>query len=199
MRRTPLRSTPSCTPRRGEASLAGWRAGAALALVEDGRGDEARELVLAEDFQSIPWDQAWSSAMFVWAIVCSRLRVVERAGELYELLATFAGQLAATPGNVFGTLAGALGALAGTLGRYDEAEVHFAAAAEIEDSFGASMFLAHTHARWAHALIARGRPEDLDRAQPILENAHEAAIRLNAEGITREITECRDALAALSR
>ena len=38
-------------------SLSAWRAGAALALIESGREDEARELALAEDFQSVPWDQ----------------------------------------------------------------------------------------------------------------------------------------------
>ena len=55
-------------------SLAAWRAAAALALIESGREDEARELALAEDFQSVPWDEVWSVAMFVWADVCSRLR-----------------------------------------------------------------------------------------------------------------------------
>lgn len=45
------------------------------------------------------------------------------------------------------------------------------------------------------ALIARGRPEDLDRARPMLEQAAETAERLGAEGITREIAESRAALA----
>jgi hypothetical protein len=179
-------------------SLAAWRAGAALALIEDGREDEARALALAENLQSIPWENAWSTAMIIWAIVFSRLRLVERAGELYELLAPFSGQLAAAPGTVFGTVAWALGTLAATLERYEQAEVHFATAAEIEERLGAPIFLARTHAAWARALIARGRPEDLDRAQPMLNQAHDTAARLGAEGITREIAECRAALAATS-
>lgn len=34
----------------------------------------------------------------------SRLRIVERAGKLYELLAPFSGHLVAAPGTVFGTV-----------------------------------------------------------------------------------------------
>ena len=180
-------------------SVAAWRAAAALALIESGREDEARELALAEDFQSIPWDQTWFIAMFLWADVCSRLRVLDRAGELYELLAPFSGQLAATNGVVvLGSIAWALGTLATTAERYEEAEGHFAAAAEIEARLGAPLFLARTHAGWARALIARGRPEDLERAQPMLEQADEAAGRLGAEGITREVAECGAALAAIT-
>lgn len=178
-------------------SLAAWRAAAALALTEGGRADEAREMLLAEDFQSIPWDQAWSVTVAGWAVVCSRLRIVDRAAELYELLAPFSGQLAAPPSTVSGTLAWALGTLATTLERYEQAEGHFAAAAEIEESLGAPLFLARTRAAWARALIARGRPEDLDRAAPMLDQADDVATRLGAEGIAHEITECRAALAAI--
>jgi tetratricopeptide (TPR) repeat protein len=182
-----------------EDSLAGHRAGAALALIESGREDQAREMLFAEDLQSIPWEQAWSTAMILWTMVCSRLRIVERAGELYELLAPFSGQIAAAPATVFGTVAWALGVLAAMLERYEEAEGHCAAAAEIEQSLGAPLFLARTHAAWARALIARGRPEDLERAQPMLEEAHDTATRLGAGGVTREIVECRAALAADAR
>ena len=179
-------------------SLAAWRAGTAIALIETGREDQARKLALAEDFRSIPWEQAWASAVVGWALVCSRLGVVERAGELYELLTPFSGQLAATANSVSGTIDWALGTLATTLERYEQAEDHFAAAAEIEENLGAPLFLARTHAAWARALIACGQPEDLDRAQTMLEEADDTATRLGAEGITREIKECRAALTAVS-
>jgi class 3 adenylate cyclase/tetratricopeptide (TPR) repeat protein len=179
-------------------SLAVWRALTALALIESGREDEARELALAENFQSIPWDLAWSSAMILWVMVCSRLGLVDRVGELYEMLAPFSGMLAVAGITVWGTIGWALGTLAATQQRYEEAEGHFAAAAEIERSLGAPLFLARTHAAWARALIVRGRPEDLDRAQPMLEEAHDTATRLGAGGVTREIVECRAALGAVS-
>jgi class 3 adenylate cyclase/tetratricopeptide (TPR) repeat protein len=178
--------------------LAAWRALAAHALIEEGRGDEARELALAEDMRNIPWDQAWSAGAFAWAIVCSRLGVVERAGELYELLTPFSGQLAATPGMVSGTFAWALGTLATTLERYEQAEGHFATAVEIEERLGAPLFLARTRVGWARVLIARGGPDDLEGAKSMLEQAEEAAERLGAEGVMREVAECRGALAAIS-
>jgi AAA ATPase domain/Adenylate and Guanylate cyclase catalytic domain len=179
-------------------SLAAHRAAAALALIESGREDEAREMLLAEDLQSTPWDSAWTMPMILWAVVCSRLGVVDRAGKLYELMAPFSGQIAALPSMVFGSFAWVLGMLAATLERYEQAERHFAAAAEIEQCLGAPLLLARTHAAWARALIARGRPEDLNRAQRMLDQAEETAVCLGAEGITREITECRVALAAVS-
>jgi class 3 adenylate cyclase/tetratricopeptide (TPR) repeat protein len=180
----------------GADSVAGWRAAAALALIDDGRWDEARELTDAEDLQSIPWDQAWSVGAFWWAVVCSRLGLVERARELYELLAPYSSRLVAPPGTVAGTFAWALGLLATTLGRYDQAEDHFAAAAEVEGRLGAQLFLARTHAGWARALIARGRPEDLERAGDMLEQADQTAVRLGAAGTSREVEEARASLAA---
>jgi class 3 adenylate cyclase len=177
-------------------SLSVSRAAAALALIESQRADEARELALSEDFQSVPWDSVWALAMFLWADVCCRLELDERAGELYELLAPSAGQLAVTV-LIYGSIDWALGKLATTLERYEQAEAHFAAAPEIEGRLGAPLFLARTHAGRAQALIARGRPEDLDGAQPLLEQAEETAGRLGAQGITREVAECREALAAI--
>jgi len=177
-------------------SLAAHRAAAALALIEDGREVQAREMLLAEDLQSIPWEQTWSLAMILWAAVCSRLGVRERAGELHALLAPFSGQVAAAPASAYGTFAWALGTLAATLERYEQAEEHFAAAAGIEEGLGAPLFLARTRAAWARALIDRGRPEDLGRAQSMLEQAHDTASRLGAEGIVREIAQRRAALAA---
>ena len=182
-----------------EDGVAGYRAGVALALIESGHEDEARELALAEDLQSIPLEQAWSSAMILWAMVCSRLAIVDRAGELYELLAPFSGQLAATPPAVYGTIAWALGTLAATLERHEQAEGHFAAAAEIEERLGAPLFLARTRADWARVLIARGRFEDRDRAQHMLNQAENTTARLGGELVIREVAECRAALAALSR
>ena len=174
-------------------SLAVWRAVATLALIESGRAGDARELALAEDLQSVPWDQTWSVAMFLWADACSRLGVNDRAGELYELLAPFSGQLAAIGVVVFGSIDWALGTLAATQERYETAQGHFAAAAEIEARLGAPLLLARTHVGSARALVARGRAVDLDCAGPTLEKAHEITVRLGAEGITREIASLQAA------
>ncbi|HEX4187386.1 MAG TPA: AAA family ATPase [Solirubrobacteraceae bacterium] len=174
-----------------------WRAAAALALTESAREDEARERALAEDLQSVPLDQVWLGAMLIWAEVCSRLRLPDRAGELYELAAPFSGQVVQAGFIVYGSSDWALGTLASTLERYEQAEDHFAAAAEIEERLGAPLFLARTHTGWARTLIARGQPEDINRARQILEQAEEVASRLGGGLVIREVAECRTALAAI--
>ncbi len=173
-------------------ALAGWRAAAALALIESGRPDEARELALAADFQGTVLDETWFLAMFIWAEVCSRLCFLDRADEVYDLMAPFSGQLVAGGTIVSGSIDRVLGMLAMTLERYGDAEGHFAIAAEIEERLGAPLLLARTHVEWARALIARGRPQDLEGAQKMLELAEDS---VGAEGIAREIAECRSALA----
>jgi class 3 adenylate cyclase len=183
---------------RRPEGVAGHRSGAALALIESGREDEARELALAEDLQSIPLEQAWYHAVILWAMVCSRLALGERAGELYRMLAPFSGRLAGNALCVFGTVDWGLGILATTLEHWEAAGEHFAAAAELEERLGAPLFLARTRAGWARVLIACGRPEDRGRAQSMLEQAQEVAGRLGAGGIVREVEECHAALVAPS-
>jgi class 3 adenylate cyclase len=183
---------------RRPEGVAGHRSGAALALIESGREDEARELALAEDLREISSEQAWYHAVILWAMVCSRLALGERAGELYGMLAPFSGRLAGNALCVFGSVDWGLGILATTLERWEAAGEHFAAAAELEERLGAPLFLARTRAGWARVLIARGRPEDRDRAQTMLQQAEDTAARLGAGLITREVAECRAALAAIA-
>jgi class 3 adenylate cyclase len=174
-----------------------WRTGAALALMESGRSDEARELALAEDFGSIPRDQSWLCTLLLWTVVSSRIGLDDSAAELYELIEPFHGQLAVQAGVVLGSSDSALGALAVALERREDAERHFAAAAELEAALGAPLLLARTQVRWARALIARGRPDGSDRATRMLEEAEYTAGRLGAEDITREAADCRATLAAI--
>ena len=179
-------------------SLSGLRAEAAVALIESGRADEARELVLAEDFQSVPWDSVWSMVIFVWADACSRLGLIDRAGELYELLQPFPGQVAAAS-LMYGATDWALGTLATTFERHEQAEDHFAAAAELDERLGAPLLLARSRAGWARALIARGRPVDVERAEQMLGQADEVAAQLGGGLVSREVAECRAELAPISR
>jgi len=137
-------------------------------------------------------------AMLAWAEVCCGLGLVDRAAELYEMLAPFSGRVATAGFAVSGSIEWALGRLAATLERYEQAEGHFAAGQEIEASLGAPLLLARTRVGWARALIARGRQEDLGRAQQMLEQAEDTAGRSGAEQISREVAEYRAALAAIS-
>jgi class 3 adenylate cyclase len=178
-------------------SLMSWRAAAAMALIESGREEEARELLLAADFDA-RGDETWLIAMILWAEACSRLRVVDRASEIYELLAPVPAQFVAGGTVVSGAIGTPLGRLAETLERYVDAEAHFAAAAEIEERLDAPLFLSLTHLGWARALIARGRLADRDRAQHMLEQAEDTARRSGAEVITRLVAECRALSAAVT-
>jgi class 3 adenylate cyclase/tetratricopeptide (TPR) repeat protein len=162
-----------------------WRAVAALALIEGGRADEAVDMALTVDIKSIRRDEFWFIAMLVWGEVCSRVRLRDPAEEIYELLAPFAGQLVVGGTIVSGSVDWALGTLAASLERYEEAEGHFSAATKFEQRLGAPLLLARTQVDWGRALIARGRSEDLDRAQTVLAQAEETAACLGAEGITR--------------
>ena len=49
----------------------------------------------------------------------------------------------------------------------------------------------------ARVLIARGRPQDLDRALPMLEQAEDIAARMGGGLLTREAAGCRAAFAAV--
>jgi tetratricopeptide (TPR) repeat protein len=176
-------------------SLMTWHALAGITLLESDRRDEARDRMLAADLVGTRGDETWLASMLTWANVCTRLPVRDRAGELYELLSPFSGEFVAGGTLVSGSTDSALGQLAATLERYDDADAHFAAAVEIEERLGAQLFLAHTRSSWARALVAHGRPEDLERAQAMLDQAADTAEPLGAEGIMREVSECRDALA----
>ncbi len=151
---------------RGRAGLPrGWRAAAALLLDREPPEAEARDCALAEDFQSVRWDAAWSAAIVLWAEVCSSLGLEDRAGQVYELLAPFSGQL-----GVRRLPRVRHDRLVARNSRDDpealqQAEIHFAAAAEIDERLGSPLLLARTRGDWARALITRGQPEDLDRAQ----------------------------------
>src|SRR5262249_54296232 len=157
--------------------------------------DEAGRLALAEDLERVPMDAAWPGAMIGWAEGWSALGLRDRAAETYELMAPYARQLASGGSLFFGTLDWALAQLAPPLERPDQAEEHCAGAAAIDERLGAPLFLARTNADWAGALIARGRPEDLDRITPMLEQAEGAARRAGAAGILATVAECRSALA----
>jgi class 3 adenylate cyclase len=178
--------------------LSGWRAGAAaLTMIQGNRTEDARRLAVAEDFEAIAHDEAWSLVMMLWADACSLLGVAGQAATVFALLRPFSGQLAVSGAHVYGSIDFALGALAATLERFDEAEHHFAAAATLETNLKAPLLLARTHARWARALITRDAPNDVGRAEMMLERAEASARETGAGGISREIANARRRLVTI--
>ena len=156
-------------------------------------------MALAEDLQDIPLEHSWPLAMILWAMVSSRLRLADRAGELYEILAPFSDRLAGNPASVFGTVAWALGTLAATLEHQERALEHFAAAAEIEQRARRAP-VPRPHPRQLGANAHRPRPLRGPPPRPAdaLKQAHDTAERLEAHGIAREVADTRAALATMS-
>lgn len=163
-----------------------WRPSAALALVSEGRREEAIELALQEETTVVPSDGMWVAQTFACADVYWRLELRDPAARLYELLTPFSERFVQAGSTIWGSYAWALGVLASTLGESEAAEHHLVRAAELEAEFGAPLFLARTHAAHGRMLLAGGRAGDLERGQSLLEQAREAARGLGANGTGQE-------------
>ncbi len=87
---------------------------------------------------------------------------------------------------VTGSVERTLGVLAATLERWEDAEQHFAAAAEIHERLGAKLFLARTWLNWGGALLARGEEADSERALDLIERATELAREHGSGAIVRD-------------
>ena len=146
--------------------------------VEAGRPEEARPFVeeAAQDgFYHMPWDQAWTMGMSIWAEVAAHVGPPSAVEVLYEKLKPWAGQVAWSGISTNGSLARYVGLLAAAMGRHDEAQEHFAAAAEVHERVDAPIFLARTRLDWAQSLLARGGPGDAERVQEMVEQARATA------------------------
>src|SRR5262249_25122441 len=147
--------------RAGEAGLRGFierypdllnpRVALAHLLVVTGRGDEARvefDRLAAHDFEDLPRDLGWSSAMGELAELCCALGDRHHAPSLYRLLLPCAAYVAVSPYHAvcWGAMARSLGRLAATLEDWPAAEAHFAVALECNRRLEAQVWLAHTAA-----------------------------------------------------
>ena len=90
-----------------------------------------------------------------------------------------------------------LGQLAALLDRWEAAEQHFSAALTVNRRVGARPALAHTKYRYARALLARGRGDDRDRAEGLLEEGRQEAVSLGMSHLLEEITSALDTAYAL--
>jgi DNA-binding SARP family transcriptional activator len=154
-----------------------WRCALALLHSDLGREDAAREQfeALAQDgFRTLPRDAQWLIAITLLAEVCGRLGDGERAAELYELLAPYAGRnvVVGRAATCNGSASRQLGVLAATIGDWDGAEQHFGAALAMHEAMGARPFAARTRVAWAEMELARG---DVARARELLADAIVAA------------------------
>ena len=173
-----------------------FRATLAEGHMEAGNLDTARQMLeaAAAELASLPYDVVWIFAVASYADVAAELRADAQAQLLLELLAPFADQVLFIGATVGSPVAYYCGSLESVLGRYDEAERHFAKAAELNARGQMEFATAVTHLRWGRMLLTRGDPSDVERARDLLAQAQATAVRRGYASVVRRATA---ALAAL--
>lgn len=99
----------------------------------------------------------------------------EVAAILFECLAPWASQFSTSGFTAEGPVSHYLGGLATVLRRRDEAEIYFAASAEMCGRMGAKFFAARTNLKWGQMLVGLGSRGDAGRARDLLASARDAA------------------------
>jgi hypothetical protein len=162
----------------------------ACARAEAGETEHARS-ILADmrtgRFTDVPHDYLWLLHMCLFGYACCRLNEVAWAQELYDLLLPHRSAIAVSQTCGFGPVAHHLGCLATALGRLDEADGHFAQAAEVQARIGADGTLVHTRLAWAQMLIERGQLGDVERAKSLLSRALVTARELGLANVERRV------------
>jgi class 3 adenylate cyclase len=148
------------------------------------------ERLAADEFGAIPRDWNWIPAMFIMAVTCADLGMLEHAPILYKLLAPYAARNAVL-GFVYcyGSVHYALGRLATAMGNLEDAELHYRAALIANQRLRASCWIAHTRFELAALLGRRNRADDRVRAAELLASARRTAQALGAVRLQRAIEE----------
>jgi class 3 adenylate cyclase len=171
-----------------------WRCVLPNMLVELNQLAEAQtalDALAADDFASLPFDEAWLVNMTVLADTAKALGDTERAMVLYRLLLPYADRVAVTYSEMAtGSVSRYLGLLASTISQRDDAARHFEDAIVMNERTGARLWLAHTQEDYARMLFERDAPGDRKKAQALLSQALAEYRTLGMESYAR-----RDALA----
>ena len=167
-----------------------FRATLAEAHLEAGNVDTARQMLeaAAADLASLPYDVVWIFAVASYADVAAELHAEAPARLLLDLLTPFDDQVLFIGATAGSPVAYYCGSLEWVLGRYNEAERHFAKAAELNVRGQLEFAAAVTHLQWGRMLSARGGPGDLERAHDLLALAHNTAVSRGYAGIARRAT-----------
>jgi len=148
----------------------------ALAHAETGRTEEARILLgdfAARDFD-LPLDATWLTGMIAYADAASECRDPQFVGPILEQLAPYSDQWLYTDIATAGPVSRTVGDLLTVLGRYSEAEIQFAHAADSSRRAGARYFAARTDLSWGRMLAERRAPGDSEQARSFLTSARQA-------------------------
>jgi tetratricopeptide (TPR) repeat protein len=131
------------------------------------------EPLAARGFAAVERDGRWLSRLTALADTCAFLGDDRRAAELRDLLLPYAGRnIVIVEGwACVGSADRPLGLLAATMRQWEEAEVHFEAALDLNDRLGARPWLARTEHGYAQMLLARHQTGDAERARDLLRRA----------------------------
>jgi len=152
-----------------------WRPGLAALLAELEMVDETRQTlacVLAEGLDPLR-ESLWLASLTYLADAAAAVGDRKTAALVYPELEPLAGTNVMIGYGVacYGAADRYLGMLSAALEEWDRAEEHFEAAAHLNRRMGARTWLAHTAYEHGRMLVARGRPEDRDRARNLLSTA----------------------------
>jgi eukaryotic-like serine/threonine-protein kinase len=161
-------------------AIRAWRLALVSFLADTGRLDEMRvefERLAAHDFDDIPLDAQWLTAMTRIADACAHLGDVERASILYEALLPFAAHavVAGRAAALNGPVSMYLGRLALTMGRPGDAVGHLEDGLELATRMGDRPFAVEASHYLAEALLRRGASGDRERALELLGRCLDAA------------------------
>jgi tetratricopeptide (TPR) repeat protein len=158
-----------------------WRPGLALIASDLGFEHAARKVFneMATGGFAFPFDAKRNITLCYLAEVCVRLRDVDRAEQLYDLLLPYQDNAVVVPVATIccGANARYLGMLASIIGDWPAAEMHFESALAIDQRLQAWPWLAHTKYEFALALQTRARPGDRTRVRMLLAEAAASAER----------------------
>jgi len=159
------------------SAIPSYRAVLAAAHLDAGDNVSAGELVEAAaiDGFALPMDAAWLDGLVMYARPVIELHMSSAAKHLLDLLAPYHQQVPNDSLMCHEPVAMFLGGLATVLGRYEDAEVYFAGAADLNARGRMTFAEAHTDLLWGRMLLTRGRAGDAARARGLLERARSSA------------------------
>jgi DNA-binding SARP family transcriptional activator len=176
--------------------LPAWRAMLAVILAQSGQDAEARRTLAplaANGFTDVPQNGTWAQCLTTAALAAALLGERDWAQALDDQLRPYAQLNVAGAGasSHGGSVAAYLGALAATTGRWDTAAEHFEHALEANARMGAKPFEALTQCEYGRMLLARGDPDDRERAKQLLTDAHATAQALGLGALLERIDQAQ--------
>ena len=184
----------------GDGIGGAWRPGLAALLAELGMAEEARrELArVRHDGMERLRDGLWLTSLTYLADAAAATGDTDAAEAIRHELEPFAGTVVVVAHAVafYGATDRYLGMLDATLRDWESAESRFESALALNRGMGTATWEAHTAYEYGRMLLARGRPEDAERAASLLASAAELAERIGMRALLERLAALKPAAAS---